>query len=189
LLRGAGKDGQLAKSASKSDLLDAYSGDLDDDLAVARLVTEHAADAIFLLDGEGCTTFANPAAEALFGWPLSELKGMTLHEVVHYKHPDGRPYPMDECPLGQVFASGRSLKLHEDVFFHKDGSPVPVACSNAAISRRGQVVGGVIIVRDISERHEAERRQQLLLNELNHRVKNTRLLSKALLNKPSRATR
>lgn len=153
--------------------LGGFGNPLRDQLAIAQLITEHAADAIFLLDGEGRTTFANPAAEAMFGWAADELQGKVLHDLIHYKRPDGSPFPMTECPLGNVFASGRSLRLHEDLFFRKDGSPIPVACSNAAVLGDGGVAGGVLIVRDISERQESERQRQLLLGELNHRVKNT----------------
>ena len=37
----------------------------------------------------------------------------------------------------------------------------------------GQIVGGVNMLVDVTERKQAEQRQQLLMNELNHRVKNT----------------
>lgn len=147
--------------------------ELRDQLKISQLVMEYAADAIFLLDEEGRTVFANPAAEQMFGWSSSEFQGKKLHEVVHHQHPDGRPYPMEDCPLGRVFFSGTSLKFHEDVFFHKDGRPLPVACSNAAILRDEKVAGGVLIVRDITERKQAEEHRQLLVHELNHRVKNT----------------
>ncbi len=135
------------------------STELEDQLAISRLVMEHAADAIFLLNAAGETVYANPAAERMFGWSKSELQGRKLHEVVHHHYPDGRPYPMEECPLGRVFFSGQSLYSHEDTFFHKDGGPVPVACSNAPVLRDGDVDGGVLIIRDISD---ARRAQQAL---------------------------
>ena len=134
--------------------------ELQEQLAISRLVIEHAADAVFLLNQDGATVYANPAAEAMFGWSKSELQGRKLHEVLHYQHPDGRPFPMDDCPLGLVFFSGKSLHSHEDTFFHKDGHGVPVACSNAPVLRDGVVEGGVLIVRDISD---ARRAQQTLL--------------------------
>lgn len=146
--------------------------DPDDPFAIARLITDHATDAIFLLDHEGRTTFASPAAEAMFGWRAAELVGRKLHDVVHYRRPDGTPFPMSECPLGNVFTTGQSLRLHEDLFFRRDGSELPVACSNAAIMRDDTVTGSVLIVRDVSERRKAERQRHLLLEELNHRVKN-----------------
>ena len=128
-------------------------------LAFSQLVMEHAPDAVFLLNNEGRTVYANPAAERMFGWSKAELEGKKLHEVVHDRHPDGRPYPMADCPLGRVFFNGTSLYSHEDTFFHKDGRPVPVACSNAPVMRDGTVDGGVLIVRDISD---ARRAQQAL---------------------------
>ncbi|HEX8480864.1 MAG TPA: PAS domain S-box protein [Allosphingosinicella sp.] len=129
---------------------------LHEKLAVSQLVMEHAADAIFLLNEEGRTVYANPAAERMFGWSKAELEGRKLHEVVHDRYPDGRPYPMDECPLGRVFFNGESLYSHEDIFFRKDGRPVPVACSNAPVLRDGVVEGGVLIVRDISDAQHAQ---------------------------------
>jgi PAS domain S-box-containing protein len=146
---GAGPGGPEADPVSQ----------LREKLAVSQLVMEHAADAVFLLNEEGCTVYANPAAERMFGWSKAELEGRKLHEIVHYRHPDGRPYPMEDCPLGRVFFSGSSLYSHEDTFFHKDGRPVPVACSNAPVLHDGAVEGGVLIVRDISE---ARRAQQAL---------------------------
>lgn len=147
--------------------------ELEAELRLARTIVHAAADAIFHLDPEGRTTFANPEAERMFGWSQAELLGRKLHDLIHYKRPDGSAYPMCECPLGEVFSTGTTLKLHEDVFWSRDGRAVPVACSNAAIVHGGRVMGGVLIVRDISERRQAEEERKLLVNELNHRVKNS----------------
>lgn len=153
---------------------------MEDELA--GLITRHALEAIFLLDGQGRTVFANPAAEALFGWSMAELLDRPLHDMLHHHHPDGRPFPMQDCPLGRVFATGESLRAHEDVFFHRDGRPIPVSCSNAAVLRDGVVTGGVLIVRDISERRLYERHRELLLDELNHRVRNMLAVVRAVAN-------
>jgi two-component sensor histidine kinase len=80
---------------------------------------------------------------------------------------------MSECPLGRVFATCSTLSHHEDLFFDRNGAAIPVSCSNSPIVYDGQVTGAALIVRDISERRAAEERRQLLINELNHRVKNT----------------
>lgn len=145
----------------------------DEELTLARTIIENAAEAIFHLDDHGRTTFANAAAEQMFGWSRGELIGRKLHDLVHYQHPDGSPFPMSECPLGHVFETGETLTGHEDLFFRKDGSGVAVACSNAAILRDGKVMGSVLIVRDITERQLSEAHRRLLVDELNHRVKNT----------------
>lgn len=123
-----------------------HAGDL------TRLITDNAADAIFMMDLDGHITFANPAAERVFGWSELELLGGNLHDLLHHHHVDGRDYPRESCPIARAYRFGQTLVGHEDVFFHKDGSPVDVSCSNAPIFRDGTVVGSVLTVQDITER-------------------------------------
>ena len=120
-------------------------------------ITDSAADAIFVSDSEGRFTLVNAAAERIFGWSRHELMGRKLHEAIHDRHPDGRPYPASECPLNRVYATGETLLGHEDVFFHKDGAQVPVACSNAPLMIEGRIAGSVLVAHDISNRKRAER--------------------------------
>src|SRR5205807_1801781 len=53
----------------------------------------------------------------------------------------------------------------------------------------GKVIGASKIGRDISERKQAEKLQRLLLDELNHRVKNTLATVQAIANQSSRHSR
>ena len=130
--------------------------------AITETVTNNAAEALYLLDVDGLVTFSNPAAEAIFGWTRGEMLGKKLHDLIHYKHPDGRAFPMSECAVGQCFLSGRTLHNHEDVFFHRDGTPVPVLCSMAPIRHDGRLTGAVLAVIDLSERKRAEERFRIL---------------------------
>ncbi|HYH37813.1 MAG TPA: histidine kinase dimerization/phosphoacceptor domain -containing protein [Azospirillum sp.] len=157
-------------------------------LDLANMVVENAADSIFVMDLEGRTVFANPAAERTFGWTLAELSGKTLHDMVHHHYPDGRPFPMAECPLGNVFAKRQTLEKHEDLFFRRDGTPIHVACSNAPVLRDGRMIGAVLIAVDISERKRIERRlaealaaRDALIREVHHRVKNSLMMVVGLL--------
>ncbi|WP_158600827.1 PAS domain S-box protein [Teichococcus wenyumeiae] len=120
-------------------------------------ITEHAAEALFLMDPEGRITFANPAAEQMFGWQRGELMGRALHDLLHHHHEDGQPYSASECPLVRALSSGEVLRGHEDVFFRKTGDTVDVACSNAPILVEGRVTGAVLVVHDITERRRAVR--------------------------------
>jgi PAS domain S-box-containing protein len=140
-------------------------------LGLTRTITDNAADSLFLWDTEGRVTFMNPAAEKTFGWRQEELLGEVLHDKMHHHYPDGRPYPMSECPLVNVFESGQTLREHEDVFFRKDGSPIEVACSHAPIVVDGRITGAVLVVRDITERKRVEkalREQTETLEKVNH---------------------
>jgi PAS domain S-box-containing protein len=129
---------------------------LAEQLGLLTAITDSAADAIFVCDGEACVTLMNPAAERIFGWSRQELAGRKLHDAIHARYPDGRPYPASECPLSRVYATGETLVGHEDLFFRKDGSPVPVACSNAPLMIEGRIAGSVLVAHDITERKRTE---------------------------------
>jgi PAS domain S-box-containing protein len=105
-------------------------------------VMANMGEGLYTLDTRGLATYINPAAERLFGWSSAELIGRKMHDVMHYRRPDGRPFPVDECPGLRVLQIGTILSDHEDVFIRKDGTFFPVVCSSSPIrSDDGGIVG------------------------------------------------
>lgn len=127
-------------------------------LSLMEAITSNAADALLLVDRDSTVTFMNPAAERMLGWRHQELVGRNFHTTVHYQHPEGAPYPVEECALHSVFTTGRTLTAHEDVFYRKDGSSLDVSCSSAPVLHGGEVKAAVLVVSDISERKRSEER-------------------------------
>ena len=125
-------------------------------LNLADAIANNAAEALFLIDSEGRTTFANPSARQMFGWTHEELVGQSLHEKLHCRRPDGSPNTGDECPHMQVLVTGETLRGQDNFFIHKDGRVLPVTCSIAPIRGESSVDGAVLVVRDVSEQRQAE---------------------------------
>ncbi|MFC1456577.1 PAS domain S-box protein [Microvirga arabica] len=124
--------------------------------ALAHVITDHAGDAIFLMDTVGRITFANPAAQRIFGWDRDELIGKVLHDLLHHHYPDGSPYPAEDCPVARAYKAGDSLAGTEEVFFHKDGRQVHVSCSIAPILNGNEIIGSVLTAQDITQRKQTE---------------------------------
>ncbi|HEX3871010.1 MAG TPA: PAS domain S-box protein [Pirellulales bacterium] len=146
----------LSQRKLAEEALERKDAELQYHLHLTETIASRAAEALYLIDAHGMLTYMNPAAEAMFGWTFAELKGKRLHDVIHYKHPDGSPYPARECPIGRIMNAGQPIHNHEDVFFHRDGHAVPVLCSNAPVERNGALIGAVLMVNDITERKHAE---------------------------------
>ncbi len=121
-----------------------------------RAIADNAASALFLMDARGCATFMNPAAVQMTGYDLEELRDRPLHDYVHFRHEDGREFPIDECPIVACFRNSNTLRNHEDRFLRKDGSMFPVSCSFTPMHSAGEVRGGVLEVRDITQQKKAE---------------------------------
>ena len=83
-------------------------------------VMANMGEGLYTVDTQGLLTYINPAAERLFGWSSAELLGQKMHDMTHYQHPDGSPFPAAECSGLQVLQRGELLSSHEDVFIRKD---------------------------------------------------------------------
>lgn len=132
-------------------------------------VNNNATSALFLMDARQHCTYMNPAAEKMTGFTLAEVQGRPLHEFVHYLHPDGRPYPIQDCPIDRALPQNNQER-GEDVFIHKDGRFYNVAFTASPIIDEGEPVGTVIEVHDITEekrqqkeRQRAQERQSFLM--------------------------
>jgi PAS domain S-box-containing protein len=129
--------------------------DVDTDVSL-KAILDCVALPVWVVDHEGLVVLANPAALEVLGYDdVSELQGRHGHDTVHYRHPDGRPYPAEECPVLQVGQSGRALRLDEDWFFRRDGEMFPVSYTAVPIdlpSGRGVVTTFV----DMTVQRQAE---------------------------------
>jgi PAS domain S-box-containing protein len=136
-----------------------------------QAVMANMGEGLFITDAQGLVTYMNPAAESLFGWKSAELLGRRMHDVTHYQHPDGSPFPIEDCPGFRVLKEGKVLKDCDDVFIRRDGSFFPVVYSSAPLVTEGKVAGRVVVFRDATDRkrdeerlRQSETRMQAVLN-------------------------
>ncbi|HEY6259468.1 MAG TPA: PAS domain S-box protein [Xanthobacteraceae bacterium] len=125
-------------------------------------------DAIVSKSLDGLVTSWNAAATRIFGYQHNEIIGQSIMRIIPPELHD------EEKRILAQLARGERIEHFETVRVAKDGRRVEVSLSVAALRDRfGKVIGASKVARDITERKRAEKLQQLLLEELNHRVKNT----------------
>jgi PAS domain S-box-containing protein len=112
--------------------------------------------AIYTTDAEGRLTHFNPAAVEFSGH-TPQLG--TDQWCVSFKlyHPDGRPMPHDECPMAIALKEGRVIRGAEAIAERPNGTrvwftPYPTPLRD----RAGNIVGGINMLLDITERKHAE---------------------------------
>lgn len=120
-----------------------------------RLILGAVADGIWEADAEGRTGFVNRTALEMLGFSDAEVVGKEMHSLVHARYPDGREYPISASPIGQTAVDGVPRTVDDEVFWRKDGRPVHVEYSTNAVKRQNEIVGVVVVFRDISGRRAA----------------------------------
>lgn len=131
-------------------------------------IVEFSDDAIVSKDTNGIIQTWNIGAERLFGYEAAEAIGRPINILIPPDRRDEEPEILDRIRRGERVAS------YETVRMRKDGSLLDVSLTVSPLKDgRGKVIGASKIARDITEKRRHEERRQLLVNELNHRVKNT----------------
>ncbi|WP_434591323.1 PAS domain S-box protein [Pseudomonas sp. R4-83] len=137
-----------------------------------RNLLEALPAATYTTDAEGRITFYNRAAVELSGRTpqLGELWCVTWKLF----NTDGSYLPHDQCPMAVALKENRPIRGVEAIAERPDGTRVPFTPYPTPLhDADGNLVGAINMLVDITERKQAEDRQKNLIDELNHRVKNT----------------
>ena len=151
-----------------------------------RELLEALPAAVYTTDAEGRVTFFNQAAIDLSG-RVPELGSDKWCVTWRLYSPDGTPMPHEECPMAMALKEGRAIRGMEAIAERPDGTRLPfIPYPTPLHGADGRVVGAINMLVDISERKAAEMRQKVLIDELNHRVKNTLATVQALVRQTAR---
>jgi PAS domain S-box-containing protein len=129
-------------------------------------ILESISDAFYAVDADHRFTYVNRVAETWWGRKREDLIGKVF---------------WDEFPqaIGSPSMEGQIRAVRERCVVRLEAlSPIIARWVDVSMFPSG--TGLSVYFRDITERKEAERRQRLLVNELNHRVKNTLAVVQAL---------
>lgn len=133
-----------------------------------RLMSEHAPVMIWTSDANGHCLHLNAMLRAFWGVELSEIAGFDFSTTIH---PEDAP--KIGRLMGEAVAARRNVALEGR--YRNAAGQYRVLRTDARphFSARGDYLGMIGVNVDITERAEADAQRELLLAELNHRVKNT----------------
>ncbi len=142
-----------------------------------RAIIESAIDGIITIDEQGMVLSVNPATVRIFGYAAEEIMGQNVRMLMPQPYRSGHDgYIRDYLKTGQAKIIGIGREV---VGRRKDGTEFPLDLGISEVSQGGRRLF-IGIVRDITERKQAEDTQHLLLEEINHRVKNTLVIVQAM---------
>jgi two-component system CheB/CheR fusion protein len=136
--------------------------------------------AVYTTDAQGRITFFNPACVDLAGrTPEIGTDAWCIGSRLY--HPDATPMAHDTSPMAAALKENREIRGEEILVERPDGTRTPILTFPTPLrDLEGHVIGGVNMLIDVSQQKEAAQHQQLLINELNHRVKNTLAMVQAI---------
>jgi PAS domain S-box-containing protein len=142
-----------------------------------RAVADNVADGIITFDEEGSIASFNRAAEGIFGYTVEEIVGQNIRRII-----SERSGCEDRSPGAELAgkAGGQAGVGREAVGRRKDGTLFPLDVAVTEFRLQGKRLFSQI-VRDITERKQAQKRIQFLANArslLTSVVDSSKLLSR-----------
>ena len=139
-------------------------------------IVESSDDAILSKDLDGVITSWNSGAQRLFGYTAEEAVGRSVTIIIPTDRHDEEPMILERVRRGE------RIDHYETVRQRKDGSLLDISLTVSPIKdEKGEIVGASKIARDITQLKRARERQELLLREMDHRVKNLFALAISVL--------
>ncbi len=128
-------------------------------------------DVLIATDREGLVTFINPVAEAMTGWTQEEATGKPLGDMFQIINEDtGNDV---ESPVVKVLRDGEVVGPANDMLLVAgNGKEISINYKGSPIrDEHGNIIGVVLIFRDVREKRQTEVILQKETNELKKRVK------------------
>ena len=126
----------------------------------------------------------NRGAQLLFGYTAEEAVGRPVTILIPMDRREEEPSILERVRRGE------KVDHYETIRQRKDGSLINISLTVSPIkNEKGEVIGASKIARDITETKRAQERQELLLQEMDHRVKNLFTLAISVLTLSGRYAR
>jgi PAS domain S-box-containing protein len=127
---------------------------------LARITLNSIGDGVICTDVTGNITYLNPVAESMTGWSREEACGRRLPEVLRIIDGDSRETVLD--PLAMAIRRNEAVGLSANcVLIRRDGYESAIEDSSAPIhDGSGQLVGAVLVFRDVSGARAMSARSQ-----------------------------
>ena len=117
-------------------------------------------DGVIATDKDGIILFLNSVAETITGWAFKEATGLGLEKVFNVINEETREKV--DNPVDKVITTGNVVGLaNHTILINKEGKEIPIDDSGAPIrNEEGEIIGVVLVFRDISERRLARQKIQ-----------------------------
>jgi PAS domain S-box-containing protein len=132
-------------------------------------------EGIYGVDLEGRITFSNPSALVTLGREPRDLMGRSAHDLLHAHAgpadgPEGH-HDWSDCYIRQAMSEGEVVSSRADTYRRTFGTDFPVEVTASPLIDDDEILGAVVVFRDVTERREVDRMKDEFLSIVSHELR------------------
>lgn len=167
--------GELALAVNTmADELQSNKDRLESELARSHAFLESVGDGLVIMDKYGNIEFINERAVQMLRLDGKEVLGKSYHLVIPLENEAGERIPLEQRPLGKVFA-GKKVSISSDdstyYYVRSDNTRFPVAFTKTPVIIDGEVAGAIDVSRDITSSKELDRSKSEFVSLASHQLR------------------
>ena len=137
-----------------------YQETLAEEKERLEVTLQSIGDGVITTDVEGRVTLINRVGESLTGWQRDDAAGSSIDQV--FSILDGDTRAKLSSPIADILATGaHSIAATTAILVSREGTERLIACSVAPLCKHeGKIIGGVLVFRDITEKHRMQEELQ-----------------------------
>ncbi len=145
-------------------------------------IVQSSDDAIISKDLNGILTTWNKGAERIFGYTADEIVGKPVLVLIPEERHDEEPSILSRIRKGE------RIDHYETVRRRKDGTLIDISLTVSPVrDPDGTIVGASKVARDITELKRQRQQRDLLVREMDHRIRNLFALASGLVSLSARS--
>jgi PAS domain S-box-containing protein len=132
-------------------------------------------DGIYGVDLAGRITFSNPSALVALGCTSGDLMGLHAHDALHAERagsaPEAERHDWAGCYIAEAIRERQVVASRDDTYRRTDGSLFPVEVTASPLLDEDEILGAVVVFRDVTERREVDRMKDEFLSIVSHELR------------------
>ncbi|HRG46442.1 MAG TPA: PAS domain-containing protein, partial [Leptospiraceae bacterium] len=118
------------------------------------------------LDKDGNISFVNAYTLEVTEYSEEEILAKGFHETFHHSWMDGIPHEEENSPIRETLSAGVTSRINNEIFWKKGDRFFYVEYTCSPIKKEDEIIGAVIVFKDISEK----KKQEELVNKYNEEL-------------------
>ncbi len=170
-----------SRVASQTKLLRDRLAETEKSQAEDEALLSSIGEGVVAMNKVGRIFFANREFARLTGASLDDIKGRHFYSTIALEDQTGRLIPRPHRPMQKALQTGRSVSSADYFYRSADNRLFPVSVTATPIILKGNIIGGIDVIRDITKEREVDRLKSEFVSLASHQLRTPATAVKGLL--------